>query len=224
MNITSTAQQSKKLSKMKPKYLGDLKMAEQSYEAPTWNQVCCMLQNQAKRICQSGFHPEVIVGVCRGGWVPARILSDLLCTPCLASVKVECYKGTSKSEKGAVLTQCVSADVTDKLVLVVDDVSDSGKTLQIVAKHLKTKGAREVRTATLYYKPFSALSPDFFEKQADKWVIFPWDAKESIRAILEPYKAVPAELDTRIRMLVEADVPKCLVIKFAREFKEDKPC
>jgi hypoxanthine phosphoribosyltransferase len=183
-----------------------------------------MLRHQARRISECGFHPEVIVGVCRGGWVPARILSDLLSNPNLASVKVEFYTGVDKSLKEPILTQYVSTDVKGKTVLVVDEVSDSGKTLQMVAKHLGAFGAKEVRTATIYCKPHTAFQPDFFEKQTDNWAIFPWDAEECIRTIYERYKSSPAELEARITMLAEAGIPKRIAMKFMRELKEEKPC
>jgi hypoxanthine phosphoribosyltransferase len=52
-----------------------------------------VLLSLARKIVKSRFAPDVIVGVSRGGWVPARVLCDLLSTPVLANVGVEFYAG-----------------------------------------------------------------------------------------------------------------------------------
>jgi len=52
-----------------------------NYIAPGWDQVYAMLLDLALRIRKSGFKADLIVGVSRGGWAPARILSDLLENP-----------------------------------------------------------------------------------------------------------------------------------------------
>ena len=60
-------------------------------------------------------------------------------------------------------------------VLVVDDVADTGTSLEFVVRRLKGKGAREIRTATIAYKPRSRVKPDYFVYETDKWVVFPWE-------------------------------------------------
>ncbi|MCJ7718651.1 phosphoribosyltransferase, partial [Candidatus Bathyarchaeota archaeon] len=67
--------------------------SELQFEIPTWNQVYTMLLNMAERIRLDKFAPDVIVGVSRGGWPPARVLSDLLDNPNLANVRAEFYVG-----------------------------------------------------------------------------------------------------------------------------------
>ncbi|MCK4440101.1 hypothetical protein KAU85_03865, partial [Candidatus Bathyarchaeota archaeon] len=57
---------------------------ELEFEIPTWKQIYNMLLNLAEKIRKNGFKPDIIVGVSRGGWPPARVLSDLLGNPNLA--------------------------------------------------------------------------------------------------------------------------------------------
>ena len=83
------------------------------YEVPTWNQIYTTLIKQAERICKS-FKPDVIVGISRGGWIPARILSDLLDNPNLANVRTESYISIGKATNQPILTQEVSMDVKGK--------------------------------------------------------------------------------------------------------------
>ena len=66
------------------------------YVAPSWDEIYAMLVNLAIKIKQSGFKPDLIVGVSRGGWAPGRILSDLLANTHTANIKIEFYVGINK--------------------------------------------------------------------------------------------------------------------------------
>jgi hypoxanthine phosphoribosyltransferase len=185
-----------------------------TYEAPNWNDLYTMLLNQAKQIRDSGFQPDVIVGICRGGWIPARILSDLLGNPNLASVKAENYVGVGKTKKQPTLTQPVSAEVADKAVLLVDDVADTGQSLQLVATHLKKQGACEVKIAILYYKPLSSLKPDFYQKETLHWVVFPWELYEVVQEV--------AGKADELAALVAAGVPKQILAQLQKVVETEK--
>ena len=194
---------------------------EAEFEVPTWNQIYTMLQSQAKKIRCSGFKPDVIVGVARGGWVPARVLSDLLGIPALATVGVEFYVGVAETRTAPVLTQNVSVDVAGEKVLLVDDVADTGGSLRLAMKHLQQQGAAEVRVATVYRKPLSVVTPDFYEKETERWVVFPWDAKENVKKILEKSRGI---VSVDAAKLVKAGLPKHLVEEVLKEAVEAEKC
>jgi uncharacterized protein len=191
------------------------------FEAPTWNQIYAMLSRQAEKIRFSSFKPDVIVGVTRGGLIPARILSDLLGIGKLATVGVEFYLGVAETRSEPVLTQQVCVDVTGKKVLLVDDVADTGKSLLLAREHLNHQSAAEILVATVYRKPLSAVTPDFYEKETECWVVFPWDAKETIRKILVKrggaVKMGAAEL-------VKAGLPKKIAEELLKEAGEAEKC
>jgi len=153
------------------------------FEAPSWDEVYELLLSLAKRIRETGYVPEVIVGVSRGGWPPARIMSDLLENQNLANMKVVFYKDIGVRNRAPVITQPVTSEVSRKRVLVVDDVADSGLSLREVSKHLKRKGARDIKVCTIYLKPKSVFTPDFYARKTTKWVIFPWERLETLRLI-----------------------------------------
>ncbi|MDH5460592.1 MAG: phosphoribosyltransferase family protein, partial [Candidatus Bathyarchaeota archaeon] len=90
--------------------------SEIEFEVPTWNRIYGMLLNLAEKIRKNGFKPDVIVGVSRGGWPPARVLSDLLDNPNLANVKAEFYLGVAETKGEPTLTQPVSVAVAGKKV------------------------------------------------------------------------------------------------------------
>lgn len=195
---------------------------EIEFEAPTWNQIYKMLLHIAEEIRKDSFKPDIIVGVSRGGWPPARVLSDLLDNPNLANVKVEFYLGVAETKGEPTLTQPVSVKVAGKKCLVVDEVADTGKSLQLIKEHLKAEGAVEVKIATVYLKPWSILKPDYYAKETSRWIVFPWEVKETIKKIIKKCgeKGKPAQPE--IGKLVKTGVPKSLVEKFLKEISEEE--
>jgi len=194
------------------------------FEAPTWNQIYNMLLNLAEKIKRDGFKPDVIVGVSRGGWPPARVMSDLLGNPNLANVKVEFYLGVAETKGEPILTQPVSVEVKGKRVLVVDEVADTGKSLKLIKQHITEKGASEVKIATVYYKPWSTVKPDYYERETNRWVVFPWEIKETIQKIVKKCKEKGKSIEEDAEKLVDAGVPRKLVEKFLKEILEEGHC
>ncbi len=197
-------------------------MTEQTqFEAPTWCQIYSMLLHQASEIRHSGFKPDVIVGVSRGGWIPARVLSDLLENPNLASLKVEYYVGIGKTRNSPLLAQCLSADVRGKNVLVVDEISDHGKSLRLSTDHVVQRGACEVKTATLYSKPWTAFKPDYCEKETRKWIVFPWEIRETIDQICKKHKSNTTEINAQLTRLTEVGISKRVINRFLKKSSEE---
>jgi len=187
------------------------------FEIPSWNQIYKSLLNLASTILKTGFEPDIIVGVSRGGWPPARVMSDLLENPKLANVAAEFYIGVAETKGKPVITQPVSVSVKSKKVLVVDDVADTGESLRLVRSHLEEQGATEVKTATIYYKPWSVIIPDYYEKETRSWIIFPWERKETVRKIVEKCKRQGNSIDTAKEKLVSSGLERKLVERFIQE-------
>lgn len=196
--------------------------AETEFEVPTWRQLYSMLLSQADEIRKSGFKPDIIIAVSRGGWLPARVLSDLLETG-VGSVGVEFYVGVAETRKAPVLTQGTSVVVTGKKVLVVDDVADSGKSLKLVKTHVLQQGAKEIRVATLYCKPWSVFKPEYYMRETRQWVVFPWEIKEAVRIFVEK-RGVKSTVDVVTAKLVKAGLPKHLAVRFLKEMFGERVC
>lgn len=190
------------------------------FEIPTWDKIYESLLNLAEKIREDNFKPDVIVGVSRGGWPPARVMSDLLENPEIANVKAEFYLGVAQTKGEPLITQPVSVSVRDKEVLLMDDVADTGKSLRLVRAHLKEKGATEVKIATIYYKPWSVVIPDYYEKETTSWIIFPWERKETIRNIIKRYKKEEKSVEEAKDKLVSSGLDSKLVERFVREILE----
>ena len=187
------------------------------FEIPSWEEIYELLLELADQIREDGFEPDVVVGVSRGGWPPARVMSDLLGKPQLVNVATEFYLGVAETKGEPVITQPVSASVKGKKVLVVDDIADTGKSLKLIQAHLKERGATEIRVAAIYYKPWSIVVPDYYQKDTTSWVIFPWERKETIRKILEKYECEGKLVKEAAKRLVRSGLDRNLVKRFMRE-------
>jgi len=197
-------------------------VSELEFEIPSWDQIYGLLLNLANKVRKTGFKPDVIVGVSRGGWPPARVMSDLLENPKLANVTAEFYVGVAETKGKPVITQPVSVPVRAKKVLVVDDVADTGESLRLVRAYLKEQGASEVKIATIYYKPWSVVIPDYYEKETKSWIIFPWERKETVRKVVEKYKREGKPVDEAKEKLVKSGLNRQLVERFIQEIFEGK--
>ena len=125
-----------------------------------------------------------------------------------------------KPKENPVITQPVSVSVRGKKVLVVDEVADTGKSLRLVRSHLKEEGATEVKIATIYYKPWSIVVPDYYEKETSLWIVFPWERKETIRNVIKQYKSEGKTVEEAKEKLVKAGLNAKLVEQFIREISE----
>ncbi len=146
-----------------------------------WKKIWEMTLRLADQIVTSGFNPDAIVGILRGGYIISRIVADVLGTEELGVVEVKFYKGIGETAERPIITQPLMIDVRNKNVLIVDDVVDSGRTLEVVTEQVRLRGASQVRAAALFTKPRSIIKPDYFVEETTNWVIFPWELGEFLR-------------------------------------------
>ncbi|MEM3692958.1 MAG: phosphoribosyltransferase [Candidatus Bathyarchaeia archaeon] len=197
-------------------------MGEGSYEVPTWELLYELCVELADRIRDSGFQPDLIIGVARGGWIPARLLSDFLENPNVASVRVEFYIDIGRTSSEPIITQPCSAPVKGRRVLVVDDVADSGRSLSLVKDSLLRQGAEEIRIACLYYKPWSIIKPEYYIKETTSWIIFPHEVKETARKLWKKMRGEGMDPDSIGKELMKIGLRPLLVRKFVREFSRQE--
>jgi hypoxanthine phosphoribosyltransferase len=179
----------------------------QKYVAPSWDRIYEMLLNLALKIRDSGFKPDYIVGVSRGGWAPGRILSDLLENTHTINIKIEFYLGIGKTSRDPVVTQPLAENITKKYILVVDDVSDTGRSMKVAMDHMIGKGAAGVKTATVYYKPQSIFKPDYFAESTSDWIIFPWERLEATKLLIQDARSNGRETESVRKILRDCGIP-----------------
>jgi len=168
-----------------------------------------MLLEQSEKIHKNRYQPDIIVGIARGGIIPASILTDLLKTQITTTIRIEFYLDIAQPNIQPTLKQPLTVPVNGKKILIVDDISDSGQSLKIAKQHLTEKGATEIKIATLYTKTTTQIPPDYVEKTTNNWVVFPWEIKETLQSILQKHNDKRAA-NNEFAKLVKAGLPKQL--------------
>lgn len=196
--------------------------SEVKFEVPSWDQIYEMVLNLAEKIRRDRFCPDVILGISRGGWPPARVMSDLLGNPELANVKVEFYVGIAQVKSEPVITQPVSTSVESKSVLIMDDVADTGESLVLVKDHVKKLGAKDTKIATIYFKPWSKIAPNYYQKETTCWVVFPWERKETVRELVKRCIREKKRFEDAKERLVRGGLDPNLAERFIREVVEEE--
>ena len=138
-------------------------------------------------IYNTGFRPDFIVGIWRGG-TPVGIAVQEILDFCGVktdhiAIRTTSYTGIGQRNKEVRvhgLDYLISnVDWNDSL-LIVDDVFDTGLSIQAVLETLRKKARRntpeDIRVATPWFKPCNnqtAITPDYFLHQTDRWLVFP---------------------------------------------------
>lgn len=162
-------------------------------ELISWNTVYILAERLSLKILDSGFRPDVIVAIARGGYVPARILCDFLDIYHLTSIRVVHYGGGAHKNPEAKVTDSICTDIAGKRVLIVDDVSDTGDTYEAAIPHLEKFQPAEIRTAVLLHKTTATYQPDYIARKVVKWrwMIYPWAVIEDLTGFIREMEPRP---------------------------------
>ncbi len=153
----------------------------------SWSKFLDMSIELSMKIVESRELPDVIVAVLRGGYFVAKLVADYLGIDTIATIEVKFYRGIGERAERPIVVKPLTIDIRGRDVLIVDDVADSGRTLQVVSDIARLHGARTVHTAALFYKPWSIIIPDYYVEETDRWIIFPWEIGETLRELREKY-------------------------------------
>ena len=175
-------------------------------ELVSWEQFHTLARQLALLVRSSGFKPDMIVAIGRGGYMPARVLSDYLDIYNLSGFKIEHYRRARKQAQARVRYP-LSANVEGLKLLLVDDVSDGGDTFEVAVSHLHERGPpAEIRTAVLHHKTVSSFVPDFYTTELTewRWLIYPWAILEDVSGFIRELGLVDASPE-RMQAEIEAD-------------------
>jgi len=187
------------------------------FEVVSWEHFYQLTLELVDKVLRSGYRPDVIIGISRGGLVPLRIFSDEFENVEIGVIRVVFYEDVEKTKSEPKITQDVNVDVSGRKVLIVDDVADTGRSLEVVRKHIQDKGASSVRIAPVYYKPQSILKPDYYVKKTEKWIIFPHEVGETIRKLAKhKLREENKTIEEFREMLIDIGLPPMLVDKYLK--------
>ncbi len=152
-------------------------------------------------LIHQNYKPTVLVGIMRGAAPIIDILSRILKLP-IAYIVIQSYSGKRTEDKQGELMfareiSSLANSEDFKRVLLIDDLSDTGLTLNKSIEWLKNYGPtkdfiKEVKTACLWKKKSSTFEPDFcpIKLNSDPWIVQPTEHYEeiSIKKIIEKNK------------------------------------
>lgn len=135
----------------------------------------------ARAIAASGFRPDLVLSIARGGLPVGGALAYALDVKNCAAINVEFYTGIGERMDVPVVLPPTPplVDLAGLKVLLADDVADSGETLALVTDLVRPHVA-DLRSAVLYKKPRSVVDPDYYWAHTEKWISFPWSAEPPV--------------------------------------------
>jgi len=155
-------------------------MSEQR-EIMTWDMLGEATRSLSQMVADDGYEPDMILGIARGGLLPAGAIGYALSIKNVYTMNVEFYTGVDERlDVPRILPPAPDfVDLSNGKILVVDDVADTGHTLKSVEEFCEGK-VGEVRTACIYEKSHSVVKCDYVWKRTDEWINFPWSDKEPV--------------------------------------------
>lgn len=165
-------------------------------ELVSWGEVHRLCRSLASRIIDSGYSPDIVVAIARGGLIPARLVCDVMNIMNLTSIRIEHYFSGSNKQPEATIRYPLCVDVKELRVLIVDDVNDSGDTLQLATDHIQSFHPNEIRTAVMHDKQVTQYRVDYYAKRVIKWrwLVYPWAMHEDISAFIQRLDPRPNNL------------------------------
>lgn len=139
------------------------------------------MKDLARQVDASGYEPELIIAIARGGLFVAGALGYALGVKNLHVMNVEYYTGVDERLDVPMILPPTPelVDLADAKVLIADDVADTGHTLKLVKDFVAGK-VGEVRCAVLYEKPRTVVNCEYVWKTTDRWIDFPWSTADAI--------------------------------------------
>ncbi|HEX2154510.1 MAG TPA: phosphoribosyltransferase [Acidimicrobiia bacterium] len=147
-------------------------------ETLDWAGYGLAVRQLAGEIADSGYRPDIILAIARGGLFVAASLGYALSVKNLYVMNLEFYTGVgTRLDVPMVLPPYLDpGELADARILVADDVADTGLTLEAVHE-FSSDVVAESRTAVLYEKPTSVVVCDYVWRRTDRWVNFPWSTE-----------------------------------------------
>ena len=135
----------------------------------------------AHKIFTSGYRPDAIIALWRGGSPIGIVVHEFMAfkgVDCYHSI-VKCTSYTGIGTSGAPVVESIDHVrkrlTSNSKVLVVDDIFDTGRTAACMLEELH-KTTPHVRFAVPYYKPSkntTVIEPDYYVRATDSWLVFP---------------------------------------------------
>ncbi len=156
-------------------------MSQSVREILTWEQYGVAARDLAHQVAASGYRPDLVLSVARGGLGLGMSLGYALGVKNVHVVNVEFYTGVDERLAEPVLLAPTPspADLHGARVLVADDVADTGHTLRVIDE-LCAPLVLESRTAVVFEKPATTVRADYVWRRTGAWIEFPWSSEPPV--------------------------------------------
>jgi hypothetical protein len=150
-------------------------------ETLTYTQFGAAVRELAEVIARSGYEPDIILSIARGGLLFGGALGYALGVKNTFTLSVEFYTGVNERLPMPVVLPPIpnKIDLAGARVLIADDVVDTGATLELVTNFCADH-VEEVRSAVLYEKHGAISKPHYVWRTTDKWIDFPWSVEPPV--------------------------------------------
>jgi len=150
------------------------------------NEAYEMAYKVSNQITNNGYEVDVVIGIARGGLPPARFICDFLNITKLTTLQITHYSRGGTAKKNVEIIDPLNIDLEGKSILLVDDVNDSGETLEEAIQHVSTMNPGKLKTAVLHEKSNTSTNADFKGSTIKdwEWLIYQWAAAEDILEFL----------------------------------------
>ncbi len=168
----------------------------------SWVRYQTLAQKLAAAILDQQKPFDQIIAISRGGLTLGHLLSDFLRIP-ISVIAIQSYTDIQTQGEVTIMGK-LQTSIAGKHILLVDDVSDSGKTFKRGVGYLKRCRPASITTVAMFYKPRSIFRPDYFAGQTGKWILFPYEKAEMILLItknLEKEGKTKAQIQTFLEHL-----------------------
>ncbi len=183
-----------------------------NYELIDWNKLQNLTKILAKKIKESKYEPDMILGISRGGWAVARLLCDYIDCKDIFSLDLKHWD----KQVGSSL---LNANLLEKKILLVNDMMDK-RSMQAI-KSIASSKSNGIRILALFYAK-GTIKPDYYVGEiSHSSIIFPWNFVDSVRRIIynnlnEFEKLSDKEIKSKIKKSFNIDVEERIIEEILR--------
>ena len=153
-----------------------------------WDEIVSWSRKLARKIKESGYKPDIVIAVARGGYVPARLLCDFLGIENLVSIQSQHWTEAAKMAEKAIIKFEYKLNLKGMKALLVDDIVDTGESLLLAKKFIEKEWKPdELKIAALQWiSPVAKFKPDYYVVEVKEWTWFqyPWTRLEDVTQFL----------------------------------------
>ncbi len=180
----------------------------------TWDEIVEWTRQLAKIIKESGYKPDVVIAIARGGYVPARLICDFLGIENLLSIQSQHWTEAAKKAEKAIIKFQYKVNLEGMRALIVDDIVDTGESVILAKKYIEENWKpKELRIAAMQWiSSVAKIKPDYYAIEVKEWIWFqyPWTRLEDITQFIR--RIIKEELVGK--------TDKITIQELAQKFKE----